>query len=639
MGGTSEDWLRGCPRMLPYARFEKVGSVQRMACFDRSRLRMRFVSVLALAGAFLTALGGVDSVPDRGPATPGPDQRRVPFASLGTKVGEVRPTSALIHGYLLQRPADELLLEPYAERKYRGQPGSVLLEYGSSPQMEEFPPLVSWKEFERYRVNRAANDFTAWHRVPQNHSLLVNPNHPSEAERMREAQASDYSVRVRLESLHPETQYYFRMWIRGEDTEQVRAGRVHQFTTAPNREGFQDVSFLAATCFHHGKMKDLREGVWPVEGFRMYRAILDRVKAGQLSFDFAVINGDAVYLDKQGNHYRTRPAHAAAGMRARFFDTYLTPLARDFFARFPAYFLKDDHDWRFNDADPVFNAAASPGRSYLDVRKYYRGPPGPYLGKQIFEELHPLERGARSTPYRTFRWGKGLQIWLLESRECRYPNARQLGRYRIRGLVPPRENPRGPFLYYPDYCGVPSQEDFWGEKQFSWLLEGLKKSDAHFKIIISPTPVLGPDQKIYAQVGLNPFRRKQDNHVVRFRLEFSRFLRALEAEKLRNIYFVSGDRHFLWHSRYQTREGEFSLHEFGPGPFTDDVVAFGKMLYEDERGGAQVVATLGSSGFLHVQVKNVAVQPRLHVDWYSMNDWKTASVRRWSHRFEAPFLP
>ena len=40
-------------------------------------------------------------------------------------------------------------------------------------------------------------------------------------------------------------------------------------------------------------------------------------------------------------------------------------------------------------------------------------------------------------------------------------------------------------LYYPDYCGTPSEEQAWGEKQFSWLIETLKASDAYFKIIVS----------------------------------------------------------------------------------------------------------------------------------------------------------
>ena len=554
-------------------------------------------------------------------------------------MGEVRPTSVLIQSYLFDQPVETLLRHPYAQRTYRGRPGRVRVEYSPSKLSDLSSGLVSQGDFDLHLSRSSESRFTSWVEVPQNAPLVSNSHNPAELNLLQEAQGDDFSLHLSLESLRPATRYEYRLWIQGSEGGSVRPSRTFQFTTAPNPADLQDVSFLAATCFNHARMKDLKEDVWPVRGFRMYRGILDRVAKGELKFDFAVFNGDTVYLDKQNPTYRRGVAKRREDMRARFFDTYLTPLSREFFRQFPAYFLKDDHDWRFNDADPIFNSQGTSGTGLIQVRKYYRGPPGPLLGKKIFEEMNPVEQGPSRPPYRTFRWGRGLQIWLLEARECRYPNARQLKRYGIKGLVPPAENRPDPKLFYPGYCGTPSEEQAWGEKQFSWLMETLKASDAYFKIIISPTPVLGPDQKVYWRIGLNPLRRKQDNHITRYRQEFTRFLQAVREEGLENLYFVSGDRHFLWHSRYETRNGKFSLHEFGSGPFADDIVPFGKLFYEDEEGTAYLEAGLPSAGFLHVRVENVAVQPRLHVQWYAMQDWGRAAVARWSHSFEAPYLP
>jgi alkaline phosphatase/alkaline phosphatase D len=512
--------------------------------------------------------------------------------------------------------------------------GAVLVEYSPSELAPAAPVPLSQEGFARYRREQTGSQFTPWVNVPQAFEPVANPFNLDEQKALLGALATDFSARIPLAGLQPRTRYYFRLWIRGGVTDLVRSGTVHRFTTAPAADAVRDVSFIATTCFNHSKLKDLEEGEWPARGFRMHRALLNLVRQGRLSFDFAVINGDTVYLDKQDSLYRHRPDFAAGDMRARFFDNYILPLTQEFFRQFPAYFLKDDHDWRFNDADPLYDSSVTPPRFYRQIGKLYRGPPGPFLGKKIFEEMHPVERGTQAAPYRTFRWGRSLQIWLLESRECRYPNEQELNRYGIDDLSFARRGRYDQHLYYPDYCGRPSEEAGWGEKQFAWLAETLKSSDAYFKIVISPTPVLGPDQDLYPELSLQPLRRKADNHVRRFRKEFGRLLEFLRREQLANVYFVAGDRHFVWHSRYETHDGQFALHEFGSGPFADDIVRFGNVMYQDEHGTAQIMGEQSKAGFVHVQVKDTAGAPTLRVDWYTMEDWATATVRRWEHSFE-----
>lgn len=609
-----------------------------------SRSRHQFRTFLLLPTALLLLSAGfslvwTDIPQDEAVSPPAWDDNGLPpFLSAGAKVGELTPNSALIQTYLLSQPADVLLEQPYRERDYSPRPGGVSAEYSISALPELSSALLTPAEFKQYQEEQAAGAFTPWMKIPRPAASEASAFNPREREWLEAARATDYSAHITLKSLEPGTPYSFRLWTKATVTGLVRPGPLQHFTTPPAPEDARDVSFIATTCFNHGRLKDLEDGVWPVRGFRLHRALLELVDSGKLAFDFAVTNGDTVYLDKQGTAYRQRPEFEMNGMRARFLDTYLLPLTRAFFRRFPAYFLKDDHDWRFNDADPVFNPAAPLPRSYRLLRKFYRGLPGPSLGKEIFEEMHPVARAPGAVPYRTFRWGRGLQVWLLEMRECRYPNGRVLGKYEIKDLAVDGE-PDNPYLYYPDYCGTPTADQAWGKKQFDWLVRTLKASDAAFKIIISPTPVLGPDQNYHPEISLRPLRRKADNHVRRFRAEFAEFLAKLQEEEIKNVYFVSGDRHFVWHSRYQTQDSQFTLHEFGSGVFADDIVPFGDVFYRDRRGRARLVAAQARAGFVHVQVKDVAGNPTLRVEWYLLENWKTARVRRWEHSFEAPAQP
>ena len=93
----------------------------------------------------------------------------------------------------------------------------------------------------------------------------------------------------------------------------------------------------------------------------------------------------------------------------------------------------------------------------------------------MFREQLPVTDPADSgaVTYRTHRLNKDLQIWLLEGRDYRSPNT------------------------MPDGPG----KTVWGERQLAWLKNTLLASDATFKVIVTPTPLVGPDDA-----------RKKDNH-------------------------------------------------------------------------------------------------------------------------------
>jgi alkaline phosphatase D len=150
-------------------------------------------------------------------------------------------------------------------------------------------------------------------------------------------------------------------------------------------------------------------------------------------------------------------------------------------------------------------------------------------GARVFRQVFPMSE----KPYRTFRWGRGIQLWLLENREFRSPN----------------DAPDGP------------EKTIWGKEQKAWLKETLLTSDADYRIIISPNPIIGPDRILKGdnQANLNGFW-----------YEGQAFLDWLTEKKLNNVILMNGDRHWQYHS-IDKREGR-NVPEFSCGPTHDDHV-------------------------------------------------------------------
>jgi alkaline phosphatase/alkaline phosphatase D len=104
----------------------------------------------------------------------------------------------------------------------------------------------------------------------------------------------------------------------------------------------------------------------------------------------------------------------------------------------------------------------------------------------------------------------------------------------------------------------------WGAEQKEWLKRTLQESDATFKLLISPTPMIGPDDL-----------RKKDNHtnIGGFRHERDEFFDWLKATGVadRHFYIVCGDRHWQYHSIHPS-----GLEEFSCGALVDANARLGR---------------------------------------------------------------
>lgn len=143
---------------------------------------------------------------------------------------------------------------------------------------------------------------------------------------------------------------------------------------------------------------------------------------------FFVHTGDVEYYDKPG-------PWAISAELARFKWNRLYSLAsqREFRRSFASYFMKDDHD--------TLKDNCWPGQKYADLT-WEQG-----LG--IFREQVPM--GEKT--YSTIRWGKDLQIWMVEGCDFRSPNNSSDG----------------------------SGKTILGAEQKKWLFDTMRASDATFR--------------------------------------------------------------------------------------------------------------------------------------------------------------
>ncbi len=316
---------------------------------------------------------------------------------------------------------------------------------------------------------------------------------------------SDFVVKAKITGLRPGTKYFYRL-VHGPDRRDVSKGPTRSFSTNPGAGSSARSSFVVVTgmnyaFFQKGRMGDGRGAYGGADKHLGYPALASILK---LQPDFFVGTGDNVYYD----HFKKFSATDAPSMRKKWHEQFVQPRFVDIFAQVPAYWEKDDHDHRYNDCDTTGDRL-----------------PASQLGIEIFREQVPVvdPGDPKALTYRTHRISKDLQIWLLEGRDYRSAN----------------DSPDGP------------QKTIWGQAQRDWLKRTLLESDATFKIVISPTPMVGPDSN-----------GKTDNHtnIGGFRHEGRGFFNWAKEQGFLNkgLHFVCGDRHWQYHGIDPSGFEEFS---------------------------------------------------------------------------------
>ena len=327
----------------------------------------------------------------------------------------------------------------------------------------------------------------------------------------------DYIVKVEVAGLRASTKYYYRL-LYGPERGDTSKGRTCSFKTLGGKNAIQETRFAVVTgmnyfFFHEGPYKP--EDAYQGDDKHLGYPALESIR--KLKPDFFVGTGDTVYFDhpakKKGSDrwmgvaWSDR-AKTETEMRRKYHEQFIQARFVNLFADVPTYWEVDDHEYRYNDCDNTGDKM-----------------PTPEMGARNFREQLPVVDPADPTAstYATFRVSRDLQIWLVEGRLYRSPN----------------KMPDGP------------DKTIWGETQKKWLKDTLLASDATFKILISPTPLVGPDD-----------RSKKDNHtnLGGFRHEAQEFFNWLKQNGFlnKNFYILCGDRHWQYHAKHPSGFEEFS---------------------------------------------------------------------------------
>ncbi len=410
-----------------------------------------------------------------------------PYQATGIKIGEVTDNTAIVWTRLTRNPERIGLEAPMPEilyrdsktgklnKKSRGRPNLTPIvkfpEDSTIHTIEGAVPGAPGKVRILYKIEGASDwNTTNWH--------TANPKR-------------DYTYQFKLTNLKPNARYQVRAEakasaggvgaVREPPVQIVNGG----FRTAPRPEQTERIVFTVST----GQAYPDQDA--PGGGYKIYPVML------KLEPSFFVHTGDILYYDKLAKTLSLARWHWAR--------MYSLPTNVEFHRQVTSYFIKDDHDTWMNDCWP--------GRETKFMGDFTFA-----QGVEVFPEQVPM--GKRT--WRTFRWGKDLQIWLVEGRDFRSPNTM----------------PDGP------------DKTIWGKEQKAWFKRTVQESDATFRMLISPTPLVGPDRT-----------NKHDNHSnVAFTYEGNELRSFISKQK--NMYVICGDRHW----QYVSVDAKTGVREYSCGP-------------------------------------------------------------------------
>ena len=330
------------------------------------------------------------------------------------------------------------------------------------------------------------------------------------------AATSDLTVRIPVAGLKPASRYYYRF------RQGALVSAVGSFRTAPLPAASATVRFAISGD------ADATPGPDGKPGFNRFE-VYARMAAERN--DFNVNLGDTIYSDSELSG--SKPALTVPAKWQKYRFGLALPGLRALRAGAGLYSHPDDHEY-VNDFSVPENGAA-----------LYRA------GVKAFTDYAPASWDARRGFYRTFRWGKNLELFFLDERSFRSakadkacgndlaPTAPAAVRAAFASLIPQLAGPVAQSCL--DAIADPART-MLGPGQEAAFLKAIRSSTATFKVVVNEVPI----QQFYQL----PYDRWEGYAAARTRL-----LQALQG--IRNVVFLTTDTHanLIGEVRLQTLEG------------------------------------------------------------------------------------
>lgn len=320
----------------------------------------------------------------------------------------------------------------------------------------------------------------------------------------------DFTVKVDATGLAPGTTYFFRF--KDEDADGQAFSEIGTFRTAPAPGTASDVR---ATYTGDADGTRLPGGAPPFNDFE----VLDAARLE--GADFFVFDGDTIYADS--SFRTTGPATTLAEYHATHRENRGYANLRELLASTSVYATMDDHevvdDYDGQTVDPARYAA----------------------GRQAFLDYYPVrETGllhdascAGDPLYRTFQWGSEVEVFLLDERSCRSPDAAVACFGDLAPTLPPAI--RGLFGLPALAPGcLPALFDpartLLGPVQLAQLRADLLASTAKWKLVVSQEPI--------QQFHVLPYDRWEG-----YAAERNGLLGFIQSNAITGVLFLTTDTH------------------------------------------------------------------------------------------------
>jgi alkaline phosphatase D len=332
---------------------------------------------------------------------------------------------------------------------------------------------------------------------------------PAGARSVRVEPSRNLTAKLVLQPLEPATRYRY---VVSQNQDEI-AG---EFVTAPTPDSLAPVRFTWSGDL--GSREHCRR---PDEGYAIFRAM------AREPADFFLFAGDTIYADHVCGGAEHLPGYDFVARRLADFWTKHRynredPAVQEYFRRTAVYAIWDDHE----------------------VRNNFAGPSEPLMetGRRAFLDYFPI-RPPREDPgrlYRSFRWGALLEVFILDTRQYRSPNAA----------------PDGP------------GKTMLGAAQRRWLLDSVSASRAVWKVVVSSVPLSVPTGGRAHDSWSSANRQGvPEEHGTGFAVERDALLKTLRERGVKNLVFLAGDVHHAELIRHHPT-ARWSFHEFIAGPLS-----------------------------------------------------------------------
>jgi alkaline phosphatase D len=336
---------------------------------------------------------------------------------------------------------------------------------------------------------------------------------------------TDYAGQIAVTGLEPATAY--RAVVRFADAQGITGSPdAALFRTAPEPGDPAPVRLLwSGDLGGQGACRDAREG-FPIFG----HMIAERA-------DLFLALGDMIYADDvchpiglYGNAQvpgEFGPAADLDGFRAHWRYNREDEGLRVLLATTPSIAAWDDHEI-VNDAGPHHDTRSE--------APYRAGVPLLPLARRALREWNPIAPSEEL--FRRLRWGRHLEIFVLDTRSYRDPNG------------------------VPDTARMP--KTLLGAAQRRWLEQALPASDATWKVVASSVPLAIPTGSIAS--GRDGWADQGTDGG--FERELIAILEELQRAGVRNLLWLATDVHFAAAFRYAPFPAApgFRFYEFVSGP-------------------------------------------------------------------------